>query len=306
MQSGPTSRLRERRRRNERGRTDLPTWRGLLDRVLRSGEGIREPGGKTEKEAAKRLKARLGEKHGDRFIGPEQERVMVDDLLNSFALDLEAKRCEGAQVAPQSQRRDRFEHSSVTPGSGRVDKTDGSLHSEPNARPGKKRKAPAIVNRELAALAGRSTSRESRARFHGFPTSRCSRRTTRGRASSRRTSSRPSSARSRSRSPTSPVRVSRVGGRERSSRWTWENVDRAAGEVRIVTSKNGHGRVLPLTGALKDLIERRWTAREHKTREKSDGDLPYVFHDDGEPVGDFRKAWASAHAEGEGAGEALP
>ena len=44
---------------------------------------------------------------------------------------------------------------------------------------------------------------------------------------------------------------------------TWENVDRSAAEVRIATSKNGHGRMLPLTGALKGLIERRWQAREY-------------------------------------------
>jgi integrase len=75
---------------------------------------------------------------------------------------------------------------------------------------------------------------------------------------------------------------------------TWENVDRAAGEVRISTSKNGHGRLLPLTGALKDLIERRWQAREYQTPENVTAISPHVFHDRGVPVGDFRKAWASA------------
>lgn len=75
---------------------------------------------------------------------------------------------------------------------------------------------------------------------------------------------------------------------------TWENVDRAAGEVRIATSKNGHGRMLPLTGALKELIERRWQAREYQTPAKVTAISPHVFHDGGVPVGDFRKAWASA------------
>jgi integrase len=42
-------------------------------------------------------------------------------------------------------------------------------------------------------------------------------------------------------------------------------VDRAAGEVRLKTSKNGRGRVLPLEGELRDLIERRWSARQVTT-----------------------------------------
>ena len=69
-----------------------------------------------------------------------------------------------------------------------------------------------------------------------------------------------------------------------------------AGEVRIATSKNGHGRVLPLTGALKDLIERRWQGREYRTPENVTGISLRVFHENGVPVGDFRKAWATACA----------
>ena len=37
----------------------------------------------------------------------------------------------------------------------------------------------------------------------------------------------------------------------------WDAVDRAGREIRLRTSKNGHGRVLPLEGALWDLIEQR-------------------------------------------------
>ena len=41
----------------------------------------------------------------------------------------------------------------------------------------------------------------------------------------------------------------------------WDAVDRAAHEVRLRTSKNGEGRVLPLDGELWDLMERRWAGR---------------------------------------------
>ena len=42
----------------------------------------------------------------------------------------------------------------------------------------------------------------------------------------------------------------------------WEAVDRKGCEVRLRTSKNGRPRTLRLTGALWDVIERRWQARE--------------------------------------------
>jgi integrase len=41
----------------------------------------------------------------------------------------------------------------------------------------------------------------------------------------------------------------------------WDAVDRNAREVRLRTSKNGLGRVLPLEGELWTLMERRWAAR---------------------------------------------
>lgn len=47
----------------------------------------------------------------------------------------------------------------------------------------------------------------------------------------------------------------------------WEAVDRAAKEMRLSTSKNGRGRVLPLDGSLWDVIERRWKAREFQLEE---------------------------------------
>jgi integrase len=34
----------------------------------------------------------------------------------------------------------------------------------------------------------------------------------------------------------------------------WDAVDRAAGEIRLKTSKNGRGRVIPLEGELRDLV----------------------------------------------------
>ena len=49
---------------------------------------------------------------------------------------------------------------------------------------------------------------------------------------------------------------------------SWDAIDRPARKVRLRTSKNGQGRVLPLHGDLWDLMKRRWTAR---TIQKKDG-----------------------------------
>jgi integrase len=78
----------------------------------------------------------------------------------------------------------------------------------------------------------------------------------------------------------------------------WADVDRAAGvaTLRREHSKTGDPRILPLTGELAALIERRWTAREYRTVDRETALSPLVFHRAGRPVGDTRKAWANACA----------
>lgn len=68
----------------------------------------------------------------------------------------------------------------------------------------------------------------------------------------------------------------------------WRDVDLSGRVVRLrpEISKNKDGRILPLSGELLELIE--------KAREKRRPDCLFVFHLDGKPVGDFRKAWKNA------------
>lgn len=56
--------------------------------------------------------------------------------------------------------------------------------------------------------------------------------------------------------------------------------------LRPEVSKNNDGRPLPLRGELLEIIQ-----RAHGKRRP---DCPFVFHDEGEPIGDFRKAWKTA------------
>jgi len=68
----------------------------------------------------------------------------------------------------------------------------------------------------------------------------------------------------------------------------WRDVDLTGKVVRLrpELSKNKDGRVLPLTGELLEVIE--------QAREKRRPDCVFVYHLNGEPVGDFRKAWKNA------------
>src|SRR5262249_31263537 len=68
----------------------------------------------------------------------------------------------------------------------------------------------------------------------------------------------------------------------------WRDYDRHEQTImlRPEHSKNQHGRVLPLVGALAEVLERRLAARRL--------DCPYIFHRDGEAIGDFRKLWQRA------------
>jgi len=76
---------------------------------------------------------------------------------------------------------------------------------------------------------------------------------------------------------------------------TWADVDRNTGVIvaRAEHVKNGRPHKIVLEAELAEIIERRWAAREYQTP-NGPALSQYVFHLDGGPVGDFRKAWASA------------
>ena len=74
----------------------------------------------------------------------------------------------------------------------------------------------------------------------------------------------------------------------------WDAVDRIQRELRLRTSKNGEGRVIPLDGELWDLMERRWAGRTIEQEGGTTKMSELVFHRSGVPVVDFRKPWNEA------------
>ena len=73
----------------------------------------------------------------------------------------------------------------------------------------------------------------------------------------------------------------------------WQDVEDDVVRLRAENSKNGEARCVTLSGELVELIERRKKARQVKTKTVAFlADL--VFHHKGEPILDFRKAWETA------------
>jgi integrase len=75
-------------------------------------------------------------------------------------------------------------------------------------------------------------------------------------------------------------------------RWEW--VDRVAGQIVLPDSKNGRGRVLAIAGPMIEIIKRREHARLVETPDGRVRIAEHVFHRDGAPLGDFKKAWTTA------------
>jgi hypothetical protein len=59
-------------------------------------------------------------------------------------------------------------------------------------------------------------------------------------------------------------------------------------------AKTGEARSVPIEGELVEVMERRRMARQVKRKDQPAVLSAWVFHRDGEPVGDFRKAWQTA------------
>jgi len=61
----------------------------------------------------------------------------------------------------------------------------------------------------------------------------------------------------------------------------------------VGSTKNGEGRVFPLTQELRELLEAQ---HEHTLKlQREEGKvIPWVFHRKGKPIGDKRKAWNTA------------
>ena len=74
----------------------------------------------------------------------------------------------------------------------------------------------------------------------------------------------------------------------------WTDVTDDVVRLRAENSKTRKPESVPMEGELKEIIDRRRAAQGYEDEEGEAKFSAYVFHLDGSPVGDFRKAWATA------------
>jgi len=74
----------------------------------------------------------------------------------------------------------------------------------------------------------------------------------------------------------------------------WSDVADDVIYLRAENSKTRKPESVPLEGELRDIIERRRAAAVWQSKDGQGHFSEYVFHDQGQPLGDFRKAWATA------------
>jgi integrase len=76
----------------------------------------------------------------------------------------------------------------------------------------------------------------------------------------------------------------------------WADVELAAKVIRLrpENSKTREGRILALEGELWNVIAQQGAAREYENPDETIGVSRYVFHRKGDPIGDIRKSWDAA------------
>lgn len=256
------------------------------------GKRFRESVGDDEAKAKAKLKSRLKEIYGDKFVGPKEEALTVEQLADNLILHLETK---GAKAVPSFKShlkpvKDVFALVRV------VDLTTARIERFIKERLEAKKK-PATVNRETGALRqalnlARKQGRLTRIPYVPMLGENNARQGFFERADFEAVAAKLEEP------ITDIARFAYLSGWRKGEilPMTWAAVDRAAREIRLATSKNGQGRVLGYDegSELEDLIDRRWKAREFTTRDKQTGLSEYVFHRRGAPIVDFKKAWGKA------------
>ena len=256
-----------------------------------SGKEVRESSrSPKEADARKLLRVRLKQIHGNRYVGAEEERLTVANLLDSLIKHLETKGAKTVQRL-KSHLKPLREFFALTK-SVNLNTSDVERYIEERL---KANKANATVNREVGALKQALNLARKQGRLTRVPYLPMLREN-----NARQGFFEHADFEAVAAALPEPIddiaRFAYLTGWRRGEivPLRWDAVDRAAYEVRLRTSKNGEGRVLPLEGELWDVMERRWARR---TIEQEDGTTKMselVFHRSGVPVVDFRKAWNEA------------
>jgi integrase len=239
-----------------------------------------------ENDATKLLKKRYGEIATRRFVGPREERVMFEDLVKGIERDYKVRGLRSTRAAAG-----RMLHLKEAFGGIRaLDITPDRIRSYQSDRLDEKA-SPATINRETSHLARAFRIAVKSGLLSAVPPF-----PDRLEESAPRQGFFEHAEYLAVREHLAPAVYQDVLDFAYYSGWRrgeitglmWREVDIAGGAIRLDPdrSKTKAGRLLPLSQPLKEVLQRRLTARRL--------DCLLVFHRGGEPVADWRKAWENA------------
>lgn len=260
------------------------------------GKQYRESAAATEEAAQKKLTARLAEAKTARFIGPSAETITGKALLDAYEADLEKRKAKSPSTYCHLRKMRQFFGADRA-----IDITETRLDRF-IAEERLAKLTDATINRELQTLRAAFRLGWKRKQVRDVPIF---------------TLLREDNVRTGFFEPhefsaviahlpeyyAEAARFAYLTGWRRGEvePLRWDQIDRIAGEVRLRTSKNGRGRVIPLEGELRDVIERQAQRRAYiqtgSRRRPGDGQIhisELVFHRNGKPLGDWRKTWDRA------------
>ena len=303
--SSPPARSKRKKRDRGRGwiyqrRGSRYWWCGYYNRGTRIRESTEQL---TEADAKKYLDDRLDEiaverKGGQRFIGPAERRVRVTDLLDALEADAALRGVKAIVQAKAHLAHLRTYFARIPAVTVTAEMVDRYITTRLESKTRRRSLvAPATVNGETQLLGQAFRLALERGRITRIPPIRHlpERNTREGFFEAgeldRVVAALPAYLKD-------VVRFASLSGWRRGeiATLTWADVDREAHVIRLRAehSKNGSGRVLAMDGVLAEILQRRWKDRTVTRKDGVVHAADHVFHRDGIPVGDFRKAWTSA------------
>jgi integrase len=267
-------------------------------RYSRRGKPIRESSHSSDPEVARKLlnrrtKELWAEKKGlQPFLGPKAEKVLVSQLLDSLMADYKLKGTRSLKSIKAHSKPIREAFGDMRA----VDVTTAHMDRYINRRLKEDERAPATVNREIHVLARAfRLGVERREILPGPHIRRLAENNTRQGFFTRAEFESVVAALPEYLQDFTRFAYLCAWRKGQTAALKWEHVSRTDGVIiapgEIVKNKRPHKIVLE--GELTAIIERAWEARQY---EASSGPAvsEYVFHHDGEPIRDPRKAWAAA------------
>jgi integrase len=274
----------------KRGTLKSKTWWLAYNR---HGKEYRESSHSTRRpDAVRLLKQRLGEIGSGQFIGPDADKTTFDDLERMLLDDYQVNGRKTKRRAEGCLKNLRARLGHLRARDMTLDRLNAHVAArlQDGARPGTIQNELAILKRVLHLA-----ERAGKARRPPFPILR---------VSNTRTGFFESEA-LRQVLAALPSAIQPVAEFGYLTGWrlgeilplTWRQIDLKAGIIRLEPgpTKNDEGRSFPFRAlpALAALIERRREATTATERETG-RIIPWVFHRQGEPIRNFRGAWAKA------------